>query len=131
MNRHAAEDALCQRCHHLVVVLDLAAYEAAESAAVLLTDNHVVSHVDQTAGKITGVGGLEGGIGETLAGTVGGDEVFEHAQTLLEVGKNRVLDDLTAFCAGFLRLGHKTTHTGQLTDLVFRTTGAGVKHHEH
>ena len=90
-----------------------------------------MSHFDQTAGKITGVGGLEGGIGETLAGTVGGDEVFEHAQTLLEVGKNRVLDDLTAFGTGFLRLGHKATHTGQLTDLVFRTTGAGVKHHEH
>ena len=29
---------------------------------------------------------------------------------------------LVDFGTGFLRLGHKTTHTGQLTDLVLRTT---------
>ena len=119
VNRNAAEDALAQRGHDLVVVLDLTAYKTAQRTAVFLADDHVVCHVDQTAGKVTGVGGLEGGIGKTLSGTVGRDEVLEHRQTLLEVRKNRVLDDLAAFGTGFLGLGHKATHTGQLTDLVF------------
>ena len=118
MNRHAAEYTLSERCHNLVVVLDFGAYESAQGSAVLFVDDYVVGHVDQTAGKITGVGGLERGVGKTLAGTVGRDEVFEHAQTFLEVGENRVLDDLTAFCAALLGLGHKTAHTGKLTDLI-------------
>ena len=62
---------------------------------------------------------------------MGGDEVFEHREAFLEVGKNRVLDDLSAFSTGFLRFCHKTTHTGKLTDLVLRTTCSGVKHHEY
>ena len=28
-----------------------------------------------------------------------------------------------------MRLGHQTTHTGELTDLLFRTTCTGVHHH--
>ncbi len=82
-----------------------------------------MGNVDKTAGKITCVGCLQGGVGKTLTGTVGRDEVFEHRQTLLEVRKNRVLDYLTTFGTTLLRLGHKTTHTGELTNLVLRTTG--------
>ncbi len=70
-----------------------------------------MGHIDETTGKITGVGGLKSGIRKTLTGTVGGDEVLEHRKTLLEVCKNRVLDDLAALCTTLLRLGHKTTHT--------------------
>ena len=88
-----------------------------------------MGHVHKTTGQITCIGGLKRGIGKTLAGTVGRNEVLEHRKTLLEVRKNRVLDDLATFRTGFLRLGHKTTHTGELTDLVFRTTGTGIKHH--
>ena len=81
-----------------------------------------MSHVDKTAGKVTGIGGLKRGVGKTLTGTVGRDEVLKHRQTLLEVRKNRVLDDLTTFGTALLRFRHKTTHTGELTDLVLRTT---------
>ena len=88
-----------------------------------------MGHVDQTAGKITGVGCLERGVGKTLTGTVGRDEVFEHRKAFLEVCKNRVFDDLASFGTALLGLGHKATHAGELTDLVFRTTGAGVEHH--
>ena len=60
---------------------------------------------------------------------MGRDEVLQHRQTFLKVRKDRVLDDLTAFGTGFLRLGHQTTHTGKLTDLLLRTTGTGIQHH--
>ncbi len=110
VDRNAAENTLAERHHHFIVFLDLGAYEAAESAAVLLVDDHVVSHINQTTGQITGVGGLQSRVGQTLSGTVGGDEVLQHRQTLLEVGQNRVLDDLTALGTALLRLGHKATH---------------------
>ena len=110
MDRNAAEDTLAERHHHFIVFLDLGAYEAAESAAVLLVDDHIVSHINQTTGQITGVGGLQSRVGQTLSGTVGGDEVLQHRQTLLEVGQNRVLDDLTALGTALLRLCHKATH---------------------
>lgn len=99
MNRNAAEDAFAERGNHLVVVLDFGANEAAERAAVFLVDDDIVGHVDKTAGKITGVGCLEGRIGKTFTCTVGGDEVFEHREAFLEVGENRVFDDLAAFGA--------------------------------
>ncbi len=88
-----------------------------------------MSHIDQTASQITGVGSLQGGIGKTLAGTVGRDEVLQHGEAFLEVGKNRVFNDLAAFGTGLLRLGHKATHAGQLADLVLATTSARVEHH--
>ncbi len=119
MNRHTAEDAFAERCHNFVVVLDFTAYEATERAAVLLVDDDVVGNVNQTAGEVTGVGGFKGGIGKTLTGTVGRDEVLEYRQTLLKVRQNRVFNNLCAFSTGFLRFCHKATHAGKLTNLVF------------
>ena len=69
---------------------------ATERAAVLLGDDDVVGDVDQTTGQITSVSGLQSGIGQTLTGTVRGDEVLQHGQTFLEVRQNRVLDDFRA-----------------------------------
>ena len=60
---------------------------------------------------------------------MGRDEVLQHAHSFLEVGQNRVLNDLCTFCTGLLGLGHQTTHTCQLANLVFRTTGTRVEHH--
>ncbi len=111
MHRHAAKDTLAERGNYLLIVLYLSAFKSAQRAAVLFSDNHIVGHVDKTTCKVAGVGGLKGGIGKTFTRTVGGDKVFEHRQTLLEVCKNRVLDDLSAFGSCFLRLGHQTTHT--------------------
>ncbi len=75
---YASEDAFTERSHNFVVVLDFGAYESAECAAVLFVDNHVVSHVDETACEVTGVGCFQGGVGKTLTGTVCGDEVFQY-----------------------------------------------------
>ncbi len=61
---------------------------------------------------------------------MGRDEVLQHRKALLEVREDRVLDDLlTALDTRFLRLGHKTTHTRELTNLLLRTAGTRVEHH--
>ena len=93
-------------------------------AAVLLADDHVLRDVDQTPRQVARVGRAERRVGEPLAGTVGGDEVLEHRQAFHEVRLDRPLDDLT------LRVRHQTAHTGELTDLVERSAGTGVGHHE-
>ena len=104
--------------------------EAADGAAVVLVDDHVLGHVHETARQVTGVGRLEGRVRQTLPGTVRGDEVLEDGQALLEVGQDRVLNDvLTPGCAGLLRLGHQAPHAAQLADLLLGTTGSGVHHH--
>src|SRR5207253_10093896 len=45
--------------------------------AVLVADDHVLGDVDETARQVARVGGPKRGVGETLAGAVGGDEVLE------------------------------------------------------
>src|SRR6185437_13697217 len=80
------------------------------------------SMIDETAGEVAGVSRLERRVSQTLAGAVRRDEVLEHGETLAEVGLDGRLDDLAG------RLGHEAAHTGELTDLLLRTTGAGVGH---
>ena len=107
VHRHAAHNALAQRRDNVVLVLDLAAHQSTQGATVLLGDDHVVGHVDETACEITGIGGLQSGVGKTLAGTVRRDEVLQHRQTLLEVSKDGVLDNLlSTLDTRLLRLGH-------------------------
>ena len=78
MDRHTAEDALAERRYNLVAILERTALEATQCTAVFLGNDDIVRHVDQTTGKVTGVGSLHSGIGKTLTGTVGSDEVLEH-----------------------------------------------------
>jgi hypothetical protein len=63
----------------------MAARDAVGRAAILFGDDDVLGHVDELAGHVTRVRGLERGVGETLAGAVGGDEVLEHRETFAEV----------------------------------------------
>ena len=60
---------------------------------------------------------------------MGRDEVLQHAQPLLEVREDGVFDNLRGIGRRFLGFGHQTTHPGELTNLLFRTTGSGVQHH--
>ena len=59
--------------------------DAVGRAAIVFLDDHVLRHVHELAGHVAGVGGLERGVGQTLAGAVRGDEVFQHRQTFAEV----------------------------------------------
>ena len=97
--------------------------DAAYGAAVVLVDDAVLGDVDETARQVARVGGLQGGVGETLTGAVRRVEVLEHRQAFLEVGDDRRLDDLAR------RLGHQAAHAGKLLHLRRRTTRAGVRHH--
>ena len=49
----------------------------------------------------------------------------KHRQTFAEVRLDRRLDDLAG------RLGHQTSHAGQLTNLLDAATGTRVCHQEH
>ena len=124
VNRYTSHNALTQGGYHVIVILNLAADESTQGTTVFLGDNNVVSHIHKTTGQVTSVGGLQSGIGKTLAGTVSRDKVLKHRQTFLEVGKNWVLDNLvTTFNTTLLWLSHQTTHTRKLTNLVTRATG--------
>src|SRR5439155_152287 len=57
--------------------------------AVLLADDHVLRYVHQTPGQVPGVGGTQGGVGQTLPGTVRGHEGLQHGQPLAEAGLHR------------------------------------------
>ncbi len=130
VDRGAAENLLAEALDDILALLEGGGGQAAEGAAVFLVDNHVVGNVNQTAGEVTGVSRLQSGIGQTLTGTVGGDEVLEHREAFLEVGDNGVLDNLVAGGTSLLRLGHQAAHARELADLLLATTGAGVVHHE-
>ena len=70
--------------------------DAVDRAAILLVDDDVLRRIDELAGQVTGIGGLERGIGQTLAGAVGGDEVFQHGEAFAEVRGDGALDDFAA-----------------------------------
>ena len=57
-------------------VFDLTDLETVVAMAVFLTDDDVLSDVDETSSEIARVSGLKSGIGTTLTGTVGIVEVF-------------------------------------------------------
>ena len=80
-------------------------------AAIGLGDDHVLRHVDQATGQVTGVRGLQRGIRQALAGAVGRDEVLQHVQAFAEVRLDRRLDDRA------VRTRHQAAHAGQLADL--------------
>ena len=123
LGAEAAQDALAERDQHVAAFDHRAQGDAARGAAVLLGDDAVLRHVDQTAGQVAGVGGLQRGVGQALAGAVGGVEVLLDGQAFLEVRDDRRLDDLAG------RLGHQAAHAAELLHLGLRAAGAGVGHH--
>ena len=94
-------------------------------STVIHVDNQVLGYVDQAPRQVTRVGGFKGGIRESLARAMGGDKVLQHVQSFAEVRGNRVLDNRS------VRLGHQTSHTGQLANLRCRTARARVGHDEN
>ena len=87
------------------------------------SDHEILCDVDQPAGQVAGVGGLERRVREALARAVRRDEVLQDVQTLAEVRGDRRLDDRA------VGLGHQAAHAGQLADLRRRTARARVRHH--
>ena len=122
LERDAADDAVAQRLDGLAGFDDRRDVDAFDRAAVVVRDDDILRNVDETAGEVARVRGLECGIGQALACAVGGDEVLQHGEAFTEVRRDGGFDD---FAGG---LGHQAAHTGELTDLLLRTTCAGVGH---
>src|SRR5579863_4165010 len=120
--RNAAHDAIAQRFDDFAGFDDSLHVDAVDGAAVVLADDYVLGNIDQTPREVAGIGRLQRRVSQTLAGAVGGDEIFEHGQPFTEVGRDRRLDDFAG------RLGHQSTHAGELADLLFRSAGAGIGH---
>ena len=109
--------------HHLVLTLEHGGNpDAVRGAAILFLDDHVLRNVHELARHVAGIRRLERGVGQTFAGTVGGNEIFQHRQTFAEVGQNGLLDDFAA------RLGHEAAQTGQLAHLLLVAARAGIHH---
>ena len=83
-----------------------------QRSAVLTLDNYFLGHVDQPACQIPAARGVKRSVGQTLAGAVGGQEVFQGRQAFAEVGLNRQFDDV-----GASGPAHQASHTGHLVDL--------------
>ena len=82
LERDAADDAVAQRLDDLAALDDRPGLDAVHRAAVDLVDDDVLRHVDETAGQVARVGGLERRVGETLARAVRRDEVLEDGRAL-------------------------------------------------
>ena len=113
----AAYNTLLKRLNGLVTGFDLEHFQTLGRTAVILTNDNILRNVNQTSGQITGVSRSQSRIGKTLTSTTRGNEVFQNVQAF-------TVDRLTG------RIRDQTAHAGQLTNLVHRTTGAGVCHHE-
>ena len=117
-----ADDAVAQGLDHLARLDDRADVDAVHGAAVVLGDDHVLADVHQAPRQVAGVRRLQRGVGQALAGAVGGDEVLQHGEAFAEVRGDRVLDDLAG------RTRHQAAHPGQLADLLLGSAGARVGH---
>src|SRR3981189_1529439 len=122
LERHAADDTVAQGLDNFASLDDTGDENSVHGAAVVFPDDYVLPDVNQTARQVTRVGGLQSRIGQTLAGAVRRDEVFEHRQPFTEVGRDRSLDNFAR------RFRHQSTHPGELTDLLFRSAGTGIGH---
>ena len=89
LERDAADDAVAQRLDDFAGFDDAGDVDAVDGAAIVFADDYVLRHVDQTAGQVAGVGGLERRIGQTLTRAVGRDEVLQHGQPFAEVRRDR------------------------------------------
>ncbi len=119
----AAENLLAQGNVDLLALVDGSFGDPVGAATVLLADDDGLGDVAEFACEIARVSGLEGGVGQALAGAVRGAEVFEDGEPLAEVGADGGLDD---FAAG---LGHQASHARQLLHLRDVAAGARVGHH--
>src|SRR5699024_2309289 len=123
MQRITADQAFGKAFDRSIALADFTDHDAFGGVAVFFADDDFLADIDETAGQVTRVGGAQRGIGQTLAGASGRNEIFKDVQAFAVVGANR---HFQRFAGG---IGQQAAHAGQLLDLVHRTTGTGVRHH--
>ncbi len=89
-----SHDALGERLLHVLPFLQRARDDAADRPAVFHRDDRILRDVDKAARQVARIGRLEGGIRQTLARAVRGDEVLEDREPFPEIRDDRVLDQL-------------------------------------
>jgi hypothetical protein len=124
VQRNPAEDAIPQALDDFPGLDKRRDFDPVYGSAVVLRDDHVLSHVDEAPRQIARVRRLERGIGQSLSSPVGRDEVFEHREPLSEVREDRSFDDFAG------RLRHQTADPRKLADLLRRPTRSRVGHDE-
>ena len=90
---HSSDDAVAERFDNLPAFNNGCHIDAVEGVAILGGYNHVLRHVNQPTGKVTGICRLQRRISQAFASAVSRDEVLQHSQSLAEIGRNRRLDD--------------------------------------
>ena len=120
---HAPEHSFRQGLHDVRAFDDGPDDQPVLGSAIIFHHHEILRDVDQPPGQVAGIGGLQRGVGQPLAGAVGRDEVLQDIQPFAEVGRDRGLDD------GAVRLGHQAAHPRQLADLGLGAPRAGVRHH--
>ena len=123
LQRDPAEDPFPHPLDDLPTLYEGGDPDPVDRTAIFLSDDHVLGHVDQAPGQVTGVGRLESRVRKTLPGPVRGDEVLEDREAFPEVRGDRGLDDLPR------RFGHQPPHACELPHLVLAASGAGIRHH--
>ena len=129
MYRYTSEYTFIQSSNNFIVILQVRTNQSTKSSTVFFINNNIVWNIYQTTSQITGISSLQRRISQTFTSTVGRDKILQHRKSLFKVRQNRVFNNLTTLCTGFLRFSHQTTHTRQLTNLLLRTTGTRIKHH--
>ena len=97
--------------------------DAIHRAAVLFKDDDILGDVNEAPGKVTAVRCPQRRVGQSFAGTVGGDKVFQNTVPFAEARLDRKFDYLTG------RVGHQAAHAGHLRNLGNITLGARGGHH--
>ena len=108
----SAHKTVGKRLYGLLAFLYLVNEQTLVGMAIILTDDNVLRDIDKSSCKITRVGCTKSGIGKSLSGSAGGDEVFENIQTLSIVSSDRNFDYFTG------SVGYKSAHTGKLSYLA-------------
>jgi hypothetical protein len=120
--REPADETLAKTDDFVVTFEDRLFPHAVAGTAIVFCDDDIHGNVAQLASEVAGISGLQRCIRQTLTCTVRGDEVFQNRETFAEGRQNRPLDDFAG------RLGHESTGSAQLTDLLFVTARTRVHH---
>ena len=82
-------------------------------SAVMLGDDEILRHVNESPRQVAGLGRSECGISESLSCAVSGDEVLQHVHTFAEVRSDWVVDGLTC---GVSHESANARHLSHLTE---------------
>ena len=80
-----SEQTVLQRFNDFVPVHNVGHKNALCCAAVFLADDHVLCHIDEPAGQVTGVCRFQSRIRQGFTRAAGGDEVLQDVQAFAEV----------------------------------------------